>query len=221
MASRILTITNASVKLGAVPVSGDPYDVDCSTLTDFQCQVTSAAITASPNTADTPATFCSPAGSKAVLSSYNLNLDGLQDWGSLTDSLSEFLFKNDGKEAAFCLFLDGTNEPKAQGIISVSAGDFGGAAGEALTFSTSFPVKGRPVINDHAGQPLIPRTRQSVAPGATVADPGVTGGANDVSYITAKYVANPLTAWTTGQAASFNTHDYHWDGAAWVAGVVP
>lgn len=35
------------------------------------------------------------------------------------------------------------------------------------------------------------------------------------------YVADPATAWTSGQQISVNAFAFHWDGAAWVEGATP
>jgi hypothetical protein len=67
----------------------------------------------------------------------------------------------------------------------------------------------------------------ALATGATAGTPGSwTGGAevpvNLAGTIAAGIIANPLTAWTTGQRVV--TRDaglIHWDSAAWVAGAAP
>ena len=66
MASTIIQISNAEVRFGDKPASGQP--VDPSTLDDFSCQVTNAQINSSSNTTTTsiPATFCGPAAEAQV-----------------------------------------------------------------------------------------------------------------------------------------------------------
>lgn len=148
MARNVLIIKNAAVKFGALPVA--PAPIDPATLTDYGCQVTKAAITATPNTTDIPATFCSPASKQNVPSSFELALEGLQDW-TVAAGLSTYLFEHDAEQAAFALYLDGETDPSATGIVSVAAGDFGGTAGEPLTMTLTMPIDGYPDITDGAG----------------------------------------------------------------------
>jgi hypothetical protein len=151
MARVVKIIKNAEVRFGPPPVA--PAPIDPVTLTDFSCQVTEARITASANTTDVPATFCEPASSINVPSSFTVELNGLQDWGA-AESFSEFAFINDAEQVAFALYLDGAVDPSATGLCSMAAGDFGGTAGEPLTFSASLPILGYPAITDSAGLPL-------------------------------------------------------------------
>jgi hypothetical protein len=152
MARNVLTITNAEVRLGQCP-SGIGV-LDPATLTDYSCQITEARITASANTISVPATFCAPASDTAGQSSYALELNGLQDWGS-ADSLSEYLFANDSKQICFALYIDGSKDPRASGKVTAIAGDFGGPAGtDPLTFSSTLPILGKPTITKADGTPV-------------------------------------------------------------------
>ena len=152
MSRVVKIIKNASVKFGALPVP--PAELDPATLTDYGCQVTEARVTASANTTDIDATFCEPASSINVPSSFTLELNGLQDWRA-AESFSEYSFIHDGSKSAFALYLDGETDPSATGVCSMAAGDFGGVAGEPLTFSTSLPILGKPTINGTDGTPLV------------------------------------------------------------------
>lgn len=163
MSRTVKIIKNAEVQFGPVVVDPAPF-----VGVDYSCQVTEARITASANTTDIDATFCEPASSINVPSSFTLELNGLQDWGD-AESFSEYAFINDAEQVMFALYLDGTNEPSATGTCSMAAGDFGGVAGEPLTFSASLPILGYPVINDAAGVPL--RTAAVVAAAAAPAQP--------------------------------------------------
>ena len=152
MATVHLTIANASVKFGAVV---DP--IDPATLTEYNCQVTQAQITATSNTTTTtvPATFCQAASesTRPVASSFSLNLDFLQDWTlTAAASLSAFLFKHDAEKQAFALYLDGAEDPSATGIVTVVAGSFAGTPGEPLTGGPlTMQIDGYPDIVDSAG----------------------------------------------------------------------
>ena len=158
----ILTIKDARVKFGAAPTGGAA--IDAATLDDYSCSVTEARIAASANTVDVPATFCSPASQTAAGSSFTLELNGLQDWGRTDEeqSFSEFMFVNDATIVAFALFLDGEVVPKAQGLVTAIAGDFGGVAGEPLTFTGSLPILGKPEITITGTTPLMVQQQVNV-----------------------------------------------------------
>src|SRR5262245_64455769 len=153
MARVVKIIKNAEVRFGPLPTP--PAAIDPATLTDYSCQVTEARITASANSQDVPATFCEPASSINVPSSFTLELNGLQDWGA-TASFSEFLFLHDAEQMAFAVFLDDEDDPSASGTCSIAAGDFGGVAGEPLTFTASLPILGYPDITTAAGASVRP-----------------------------------------------------------------
>jgi hypothetical protein len=156
MAVYVLTVKDARVKFGPKPAGATP--IDPALLDDYSCAVTEARIAASANTVDVAATFCSPASQTAAASSFTLEMNGLQDWGrdDTLDSFSEYLFINDATQVAFALFLNAEEDPRAQGIVTVIAGDFGGVAGEPLTMTGSFPILGYPEIFDSAGVSLRP-----------------------------------------------------------------
>ncbi len=116
---------------------------------EWRCQVTNAALTASANvtTRDVPATFCGAGRVIPVASetSYALDAEWLQD-PQIADGLSRFLFEHDTEEAYFFLGLDNLNPPKAIGRVRLVAGTFGGAPQENLTASVSLEVTRRPQI---------------------------------------------------------------------------
>jgi hypothetical protein len=221
MARVVKIIKNAEVRFGTL---ADP--IDPATLTDYSCQVTSATITASANSTDVPATFCEPASSINVPSSFSLDIEGLQDWGA-AESLSEYTFIHDAEQVAFAVYLDGATDPSATGTCSLAAGDYGGTAGEPLTFTQSFPILGYPNITDSAGAPLRPNGGV-VATGASAGTPGAftpsgaTAPANLAALQSGGITASPATAWTTGQYVVLGDNSHaHWDGAAWTAGDAP
>jgi hypothetical protein len=227
MARTVKIIKNAKVGFGDPPVSGGAGAVVPSTLTDYGCQVTEARITAAANTSDVPATFCEPASTVNVPSSFTLELNGLQDWGA-SGSFSEYLFKHDAEIQAFAVYLDGSTDPVAKGLVSVAAGDFGGPAGETLVLTGSFPLLGYPVITKTDGSSLRPG---APATGATAGIPGAwtpagsTPPANAAGATSSAVVASPATAWTTGQYVQGSTAgvpgEMYWSGTAWTAGRKP
>ena len=101
-------------------VVGD-YDADAAT---WSCQVTSAALTASPNANDVtvPATFCQASSivPQPGVTSYSLDGEFLQDPNVMT-GLSRFLFENDTEEAYFFLGLDGRPIRPRRSAVSVSS----------------------------------------------------------------------------------------------------
>ena len=222
MAVYVLTIKDARVKFGDAPTGGAA--IDAATLDDYSCAVTEARITAAGNTIDVAATFCSPAGQTMAASSFTLEMNGLQDWGrdDGDESFSEFLFVNDAVRKAFALYLSGEEDPRAEGLVTVASGDFGGVAGETLVFTGSFPILGYPTIFDSAGVSLRPNGAPVAATGATAGSPGTwtpsgsTPPANAAGATSAAITASPAAAWTTGQYVQGSTAgapgEMNWSG---------
>jgi hypothetical protein len=151
MPATVIQIDQAEVRFGDV---ADP--ILPAGLTDYSCQVTRAEITSTANTTTTavPATFCQAASevNVPVASTFQLNLEGLQDWtAAALASLSAFLFEHDATKKAFALYLNGSANPVATGIVIIQAGGFGGAPGEPLVFSVTLNIDGYPDIKDSAG----------------------------------------------------------------------
>jgi hypothetical protein len=222
MSAVILQIDKAEVRFGDAPVAGSPLDP--STLTDFSCQVTKAEITSQSNTTTTsvPATFCQPASevSVPVASTFQLNLDFLQDWTQAA-GLSAFLFKHDAERKAFALYLEGNVNPVATGEIIVQAGGFGGTPGQPLTSTVTLNINGYPDIKDKTGVSIRPiavtATGATAGTPGTFTPPGATVPAN-LAALTG-VTASPATAWTTGQNVVLgDAVTAHWDGVAWAAG---
>jgi hypothetical protein len=224
MPSTIIQIDKAEVRFGDAPASGAALDP--STLIDFSCQVTRAEITSQSNTTTTsvPATFCSPASERSVpvASTFQLNLEFLQDW-TQANGLSAWLFKNDATTKAFALYLQGSENPVATGQIIAQAGGFGGTPGEALTASVTLNIQGYPDIKDPTGSSL-----RNPATGATAGTPGSFTPVGSVipssvaTLRTSGVVASPATAWTTGQYVQTGTAgtdgEAYWDGDTWEPG---
>lgn len=196
MAATVIQIDQADVKFGAAPVApddpNDPYDVDPADLTDYSCQVTRAEITSTANTTETtvPPTFCQPESrlSVPVASTFVLNLDILQDW-TVAAGLSAWLFKNDATTKAFALYLEGTANPVAKGLIVVTAGGFGGTPGQPLVATVTLNIQGYPVILDSAGAslrpaPVVGTTETATATGTTTGTPTGAGSTPTTSGTT-------------------------------------
>jgi hypothetical protein len=230
MAASVIQISNASVKFGSATLPIVP-----ASLTEYQCQVTEATIQATSNTTTTSvvATFCQAASEATVpvSSSFQLVLDWLQDW-TLTQatSLSSFMFKADAEKRGFALYLSGSTNPSATGVVTCVAGNFGGAPGEPLMSGpVSLNIDGYPTIMDSAGASI-----RGFSTGATAGIPGTwtpagstppTTVANLIAGTPNTVTANPTSIWTTGQYMQTGTAgapgQAYWNGTAWVAGVKP
>lgn len=216
--------------------------VDVVTLADydaqsqaFTCQVTSSALTATPNvtTLDIPATLCQPAKStpQAAETSYSLDLSFLQD-PNVALGLSRRLFEWDTKEAFVYLSLAGGDPPRLIGRARLVAGTVGGGARVILTADTSFPLIRKPDIEfgDATTSEIVTGSAGTPSTGATAGSPGAwtptgsTAPADADAADAAGIVASPATAWTSGQYVQGSTAgvagEMYWDGDDWVSGRV-
>jgi len=120
----------------------------------YECQVTSAAINATPNLQEVPATFCAPSSQAPAATGFELALTWLQDWTAPGGGLSYYAYLNDTLTKAFSLTLAGAVEPIATGSVRVVAGSYGGDAGTPLVTSTTWPCVNKPDITVPAALPL-------------------------------------------------------------------
>ena len=111
----------------------------------FECQVTLASISATPNSVTVPPTGCEGASTRQLAPTYTLNLNYLQDWGQ-TDSLSQFLWDNQLVDADFELSLGDAPIPVATGVCQLVAGDYGGDFANPLTATAAMGITGQPDI---------------------------------------------------------------------------
>lgn len=171
MSTYIINITNGVVAFYEKPTGGATLDLAAGALCVCS-QVSNANIAAEANTTDVPATFCSPAGTRNVASSFTLNVEGIQDWGrdDGETSFSEFLFEHDAGQVIAVLYAVEGGDVKAVAEVSVAAGDFLGPAGETLVFTGAFPVAGYPDIYGTGGTVL-----KKGATGGTTASIPITG----------------------------------------------
>ena len=235
MSKHVFKIENGQFGLTTTaPTGSDPC---AAVLADYgagyTCQITSGALTASPNvTQETiPATWCDPEESVPQVgkTSYSLEISYLQD-PDLVAGLSRFLFENDAELAYFFMGLDGDNPPKAIGQCRLVSGAVGGEARVTLTATATLPVDGKPLIcfGDTASHAPV---GGDPASGAVAGTPGTwtPAGAEPPATVAALIagtpnvvVASPATAWTTGQyvqtQATGTGGRAHWSGTAWVTG---
>jgi hypothetical protein len=126
---------------------------------DFSCQISSGALSASPNTTtdSTPATFCSPeeTTTSVGVTSYTLDVTFLQD-PDVMAGLNRYLFEWDTYELYFYLSLAADLAPKAIGRCRAIAGTIGGDARTKLTATLSLPLSRKPDILFGSGVSTVP-----------------------------------------------------------------
>lgn len=162
MAREVITLNNPTFKLAdseAGLAAGDSYE----------CQLTSAVITAAPQFNTIPATGCAPATQSPGRTGYAVDLSWLQDWTAAGGGLSGYAYDNDGQSKWFELTPDAVGAPtvKATGQVYVVSGGFGGTFGDGSAAATtaSWPCLDKPDITTAAlfaaaatteGQPTEP-----------------------------------------------------------------
>jgi hypothetical protein len=113
----------------------------------FECQVTEAAINATPNLQTVPATWCSPESQAPAATGFELAITWLQDWTAPGGGLSMYAFENDTETKWFSMQLDLDDDSTvATGQVRVVAGSYGGAAGTPLTATATWPLAAKPAI---------------------------------------------------------------------------
>lgn len=156
---------------GILKFAATPAEI--ATAPEYQCQITSVALTPSPVTETLDATLCRAESDSAKPSKWALDLEFLQDWTAVPDdSLSWFLYDNDGKEVAFSVSLTAAAPPVATGTCSISAGAFLGPASGVLTATASLPCKGKPEFTRPTGVAAAAFTADEAAAAAEAAGGG-------------------------------------------------
>ena len=130
--------------------------VDVVTLADYDtgstgwtCQMTSGALTPTPNTStqDVPGTFCKVSTSTPTPgeTTFTLDVAFLQD-PNVSTGLSAFLYANDTAEAYVYFGMDDGEPPRMIGRVRLAAGVIGGDARTTLIATVSLPLVRRPDI---------------------------------------------------------------------------
>jgi hypothetical protein len=196
---------------------------------NWSCQTTAGSLnaTADTTTSDVPATFCEPGETipTPAKSSYELAVTFLQD-PNVSTGLNRFLFENDTAESYFMLGLNGANPPMAIGRVRLSSATIGGEARTTLTADITLPCSRKPDIEFGDATTSVIITGGDAVKGAAKpgdvfpAEPTVTASdsTNAAKLGPLGYVANPTTAWTTGQKITVGTYIFNWSGSAWAAG---
>lgn len=199
----------------------------------WSCQIVAGALNSTPDTTtrDVPPTWCEagetiPAPGK---STYEFSGNFLQDM-NIKDGLNAFLFTYDTAECYIYASFAGDDPPRFIGRTRITSGTLGGAARETLTSDFSLPLSGKPdvefgtrgnstIVTGAGSEQLI--ARANTKPGDTFpADPDITASdATNAAKLAAEgFVANPQTAWTTGQHFTIGTYTFNWSGTAFAAG---
>jgi hypothetical protein len=144
MARTVIVLNNPTLKLADT-------EAGLTTGTAFECQITSAALTASANYQTIPATGCAPQSQSPGRTSWALDVAWLQDWTApAASSLSQYAFANDGLPKWFEFIADSVGAPavKATGQCYMAAGSYGGTFGDgsAATATSQWPCVDTPDI---------------------------------------------------------------------------
>lgn len=108
------------------------------------------------------------------------------------------------------------------GTVTVQWAPQGGVPTDLET--AQFTMAGVGARNDITNPVTPPPPRGAAAPGNVYpVEPTITASdaINAARLQALGYIALPQTAWTTGQSITVNGFAFHWDGAAWAAGVTP
>jgi hypothetical protein len=181
MPSEVFKIQDGKFGLTLVdPTVTDPCTAtiaDYGGANSFSCQITSGALTASPNITNetVPSTWCQPEETvpQVGVTSYSLDMTYLQD-PQISTGLSRFLFEHDTKLAWFFMGLDADDPPKAVGQVRLVAGAIGGAGRVALTATVSLPCDSKPEVCFGNATTSVPVQNLFGAPEQQGVEPQVT-----------------------------------------------
>lgn len=142
MARTVLRFNNPTLKLADT-------EAGLSTGTAYECQVTSAVVTANPTFQEIPATGCAPATQSPGQTGYQLDVEWLQDWNAPAGGLSGYAFENDGAPKWIEIVPDVADPTtKLTGQVYIVAGNFGGTFGDgsAGVSTATWPFVDKPVV---------------------------------------------------------------------------
>jgi hypothetical protein len=161
MPRTVITLNNPVVKFADTQAA-------LTTAAAYECQVTEARITASPNYNEVPSTGCAGASQSPGLTGFALDIAWLQDWTQPGGGLSGYAFDNDTAAKWFLFQLSATDATvKAEGQVYVTAGSYGGVFGDgsaAATEVVSWPCLAKPAITKPA--PTAAETEAETEPEA-------------------------------------------------------
>lgn len=189
---------------------------------DVSCQVNHLVLTQAPNRGDSKVMLCGT--TKAGSVKYDKTLEGNLDLDLEAGAAGLFYLSQTypGSEQQFTFTPNTTGGDTATGTLILDPMDFG--SGDAYGAIMGSDVSW--IVTDVA---ITPGGGAVAATGATAGSPGsftpsgATVPANLAALQSASpaVVASPTTAWTTGQSVNLGTGSAHWDGSAYVSGLVP
>jgi hypothetical protein len=157
MADQYVLVPSPDATVSFILTGGTPPPVQ------YECQVTSAAVSMTPNTTTVPATGCAGPQTRNLPPTYALALNFLQDWGD-PNSLSQFLWDNQLEDADFIVSLGADPVPVASGTCQLVPGNYGGDFANPLTATASMPIVAKPAIGPAAAVLHGGETAESEAP---------------------------------------------------------
>jgi len=92
--------------------------------------------------------------------------------------------------------------------------------GAVMQSDVAFALVGKPVYDYGTGGAVVATGATAGAPGSFTPS-GAAPPADLAALQGGSVVANPSSAWTTGQSVNLGTGSAHWDGSAYVAGLAP
>lgn len=204
------------------------YDTDSASWSD---QIFSAGLTASPNvnTTERKGTFRSAPAQSITVGEDTFQIEGgyFQD-PHIAQGLSAFLYENRTKLAYVYLTADGDNPPRLAGRVRLASGNIGGDAFTDLEGTLTLPLERAPDVEfgtTSGGTRIVrgdglPSVATAGTPG-TYSPTGTSSLPSTLAQLQASgIVADPTTAWTTGQSVELSDgSDVHWTGTAWAAGL--
>lgn len=108
-------------------------------------QITDFKVVAKPNLSSSPGTYGAPPVDVPGVASWSVVVSYLQDWGT-TDSLSEYLFNNDGAEMFFRIDPADTGVKGFEGKCYIIAGSYAGPAGGNWVDTVTLPCSSKPTL---------------------------------------------------------------------------
>jgi hypothetical protein len=109
-------------------------------------QIIDVALIPKANFASAPGTYGAPPADVPGASSYSLKVTYLQDWGLDANSLSEYLFTNDGNEVWFRFDPATVNVKGMEGKCYIVGGAHGGKAGDNWQDTVTLPCSVKPTL---------------------------------------------------------------------------
>jgi hypothetical protein len=110
----------------------------------YECVVTGAGFTPTPNMVEIPATGCAPKSQTAAASSWVCNLLYLQDWQSPGGGLAGYLYDNDALQKWVHIEPTTPAMPAATAQVTIVSGPIYGNFGELLTGTVALAAASKP-----------------------------------------------------------------------------